>query len=82
MSTFELVNVSGHRPERFTAEVIVEPAEGGFGLVGIHEDKEEGNFLPGISVYTVTEADLERTGQSVTYNEGDDVTQNFTPQLV
>lgn len=84
MSDFELVNVSNHRPERFTAELIDDPKDDphGLGLVGIHEDTTEGNFMPGISLYEVTEEDIERTGQSVTYGEDSDPATNFTPQLV
>lgn len=79
---WKLVNVTGIRPEPFTAELIVDPREtGGYGLVGIHEKSADGNIGGGISIYNVVESDLEYTGQTVTHDPANSKV-NYTPQLV
>lgn len=77
---YELVNVTGMRDSAFTAELIVSD-DFGWNVVGVYEDSNEGNFVGGVSLYTVHASQIEQTGETIFRQAGgEDVV--YTPQLV
>lgn len=80
---YELVNVTGVRGETFTAELIVPGEDGYAAIVGVYTDSEEGNFAPGIDIYTVSATDYVTTGQFIERVDSDrDGEPKYTPNLV